>query len=153
MKNSIIWGLTPYTLLKVIRRFGWTCDLHIEGWTVSQESFGCCLLDAGFLGFLLLNPEDADGMFLRNVHCPSNGLEDVVCMKIELLHKFVSFGSGIFWRIGLYLGAGTCRPTQRLLAGWRRNWDQIPCRVLRSRPAVRTIHFLYKGCRGLFIRE
>jgi hypothetical protein len=31
VKNSIFWGVTPCSLLKVNRRFGGTCGLNLEG--------------------------------------------------------------------------------------------------------------------------
>jgi hypothetical protein len=36
MKSSVFWDITPYILLKVKRRFGGTCRLHLQGWRVSQ---------------------------------------------------------------------------------------------------------------------
>jgi hypothetical protein len=36
MKNSIFWNTTPYTPLKVNRRFGETCRFHLQGRSISQ---------------------------------------------------------------------------------------------------------------------
>jgi hypothetical protein len=44
MKSSIFWDITPCSLLKVNRRFGETCCLHIQCRRISQS-----LLATGFM--------------------------------------------------------------------------------------------------------
>jgi hypothetical protein len=36
MKNSVFLGITPYSSLKINRRLGGTCRLHIQGPRISQ---------------------------------------------------------------------------------------------------------------------
>jgi hypothetical protein len=38
MKSSVSWGITPCRPLRVNRRFGGTCRLHIQGRRISQET-------------------------------------------------------------------------------------------------------------------
>jgi hypothetical protein len=38
MKSSIVWDITPCSPLKVNRRFGGTCCLHLHGRRISQAS-------------------------------------------------------------------------------------------------------------------
>jgi hypothetical protein len=36
MKSSVFWDITPCSPLKVSRRFGWTCRLHLQGRRISE---------------------------------------------------------------------------------------------------------------------
>jgi hypothetical protein len=51
---------TPCSQVKVNRRHGGTCRIHLQ-------SPACCLLHADFLRGLLFKPEDGGDMLLRNV--------------------------------------------------------------------------------------
>jgi hypothetical protein len=48
LKRSVFWNITPCSLLKVNRRFGGTCRLHLQGRRISQARNQCeaelCLL-------------------------------------------------------------------------------------------------------------
>jgi hypothetical protein len=37
MKSSVLWGITPCSPLKVNRRFGGTCRLHLQGRRTSKQ--------------------------------------------------------------------------------------------------------------------
>jgi hypothetical protein len=65
MKRCIFWdiGLTPRSLVKGNRRFGGTCYLHLQGRRISST---CCLIHAGFLLGLILDPEDGSHILPRN---------------------------------------------------------------------------------------
>jgi hypothetical protein len=52
---------------KVNQHFGGTHRLHLQSRRVSEAKLACCLLYAGFLLGLLLNPDDRGDMSLRNV--------------------------------------------------------------------------------------
>jgi hypothetical protein len=64
IKSSIFWGITPCSALKVNRRLGGTCHLHLRGRRIRSASYR---LHAGFFLGLLFDPEDGGDMFLRNV--------------------------------------------------------------------------------------
>jgi hypothetical protein len=64
--TRISWGITLCSTLKVIRRFGGTCSLHIHGRRISQAK-NQKLLKAGFFLGLLFNPHDESDMFLWNI--------------------------------------------------------------------------------------
>jgi hypothetical protein len=66
-KSSVIWDITPWSPLKVNRRFGRTCSLYLQG----RISSSCYLLHAGFLFGLIFDTEDGGDIFLRNVGCLS----------------------------------------------------------------------------------
>jgi hypothetical protein len=67
MKSSIFWDITPYSPLKVNRRFGGTCCLHLQSRRISRGSLQLTTcFHAGFL-LVLFDPEDGGFMFLRNV--------------------------------------------------------------------------------------
>jgi hypothetical protein len=66
MKSFIFWDITPCSLLKVNRRFGGTCHLHLQGLRVSRMK-QAARKAARFLVRLPFNPEDGGDMFLRNV--------------------------------------------------------------------------------------
>jgi hypothetical protein len=54
----IVLDITPYSLLKVKRRFGATCRLNLRCWRVSQAQM------PALCWFLIFNPEDGGDMFL-----------------------------------------------------------------------------------------
>jgi hypothetical protein len=61
MTRSIIWDVTPCSPLKVIRRFGGACHLHLQGQRISQainqrENRWQTLLSRCFLVWLILRP-------------------------------------------------------------------------------------------------
>jgi hypothetical protein len=58
MKSSVFWDITPCSLLKVNRRFGGTCRLHLQ-------PCAYYLVHVDFLLGLCFNPEG--DIFLRNV--------------------------------------------------------------------------------------
>jgi hypothetical protein len=72
-ESTIFWDTTPCSPLKVIRRFGGTYRLHLQGrisrarnQRESRALLGTCF-HAGFLLGVYFNPEDGGKMFLRNV--------------------------------------------------------------------------------------
>jgi hypothetical protein len=74
MKSSIFWDITPYSPLKVNRRFGVTGCLHLQGRRINQAinqreaDFSVYyLLHAGFLLGLFFDPEYEGDIFLLNV--------------------------------------------------------------------------------------
>jgi hypothetical protein len=73
LESSIFWDVKPCSPLKVSRRFGRLCHLHIQDWRVRQgrsiASDACCALQPGFLLGLLFNPENWVDMCIRNVCC------------------------------------------------------------------------------------
>jgi hypothetical protein len=56
---SVFWDITPCSPFKVNRSFGGTCRFHLQDQTISHH--------ADFLLGMLLDPEDGDDTFLRNV--------------------------------------------------------------------------------------
>jgi hypothetical protein len=60
LKSSVFWDITSCIQLRVNRRFGRTCRVHLQGWKVSQGRNQHFLL-----GFF--NPEDGGDIFPRNV--------------------------------------------------------------------------------------
>jgi hypothetical protein len=74
LRSSVFWNITLCSPLKVKRRFGGTCHFHLQSWRIKpskkllwstgseQETLLACVL----LG-ILLNPEDGDDIFFRNV--------------------------------------------------------------------------------------
>jgi hypothetical protein len=77
MKSCFVRNITPYSSLKVNRRFTVTYRFQLHGQRVVQEkklawSTDCCPLYSRFLPGLLFSPEDGDVMFLRNIcwHSP-----------------------------------------------------------------------------------
>jgi hypothetical protein len=56
MKSTILWDITPCSLMKVNRRFGGTCR---------RVPLATCV-HAGFLLGLFFDHEDGGDMFLRN---------------------------------------------------------------------------------------
>jgi hypothetical protein len=63
-------GIMPHSPLKVNRRFGGTCRLHLLGRRISQasnQSSAFCLLHAGSLFGIFFDIEDGTDIFLRNV--------------------------------------------------------------------------------------
>jgi hypothetical protein len=60
LKSHIVCDITLCSPVKANRRFGGTYRLHLEG-------FQDCLLQACFLLSLFFDPEDGDGIFLRNI--------------------------------------------------------------------------------------
>jgi hypothetical protein len=101
MKSSIFWDITPCSPLKVNRRFGWTCHLHLQGRRISQarnqrearskQSTDCYLLHAGFLHGLFFGLEDGGDKFLRNV-----GWLFMKCVKSNLRSLFAKGMGNIF---------------------------------------------------------
>jgi hypothetical protein len=83
IKRSIFLDITPCSPLEFNLRFEGICRLHLLGRRISQarnqleagskqsnplaESGVCCLLYTGFLHGLLLDPEDEEDVFLRDV--------------------------------------------------------------------------------------
>jgi hypothetical protein len=69
LKDCIFWDITPCIPLKVNRRFGGTCLLHLQGRTVSQgRNRGPALLHASrlFVAWLIFHLENWGDIFLRN---------------------------------------------------------------------------------------
>jgi hypothetical protein len=62
MKSTILWDITPYSPLRVNRRFGGT--LPPSSWSKNKPSNH--LLSLWFLG-LFFDPEDGGYMYLENV--------------------------------------------------------------------------------------
>jgi hypothetical protein len=56
----IFWDITPYSPVKISRRFGGICHPHLQGRRVSQEGNQ---LESRWQA----EPEDGDDMFLLNV--------------------------------------------------------------------------------------
>jgi hypothetical protein len=80
MKSSIFWDITPYSPLKVNRRLGGTCRLHLQGRRINQAR----------------NKREADSkQSLR--HLPTkrrftfNGLHGVISQMIELFQLSLKF--------------------------------------------------------------
>jgi hypothetical protein len=66
MKSSVFWDITQCSPLKVHRRFGGTCHLHLQGQIISQARYQVvACFHAGFLHGLFFDPEDGGDMFLR----------------------------------------------------------------------------------------
>jgi hypothetical protein len=63
----IFWDITPCSPLKVNRRFGGTCRLHLQGRIISQARNQQESRSARYLLRLFFDPEDGGDMFLRNV--------------------------------------------------------------------------------------
>jgi hypothetical protein len=61
MKSSTFWDITPYSPLKVNRRFGRIYRLHLQGIIISQARDLCEAI------CLFFDREDGGDMFLRNV--------------------------------------------------------------------------------------
>jgi hypothetical protein len=61
VKVSVFWDIIKCSLLKVNRRLGQICRLHLQGRRISQVS--CYILHAGFLLGLHFDPEEG-GIFL-----------------------------------------------------------------------------------------
>jgi hypothetical protein len=74
MISSILWDMTPFSPLKVNRRFGGMCRLQLHGRRINQArsyreaGFACYLLHAGFLLGCLLDPEDGGDMDFRKAY-------------------------------------------------------------------------------------
>jgi hypothetical protein len=76
-KSYIFWDMKSYNPVKLNPHFGGACGLHLRVRSISQpgnqHETGSkkrpdrCLLHAGFLVGLLINPEDEGDMFFRNV--------------------------------------------------------------------------------------
>jgi hypothetical protein len=67
MKSSV-QDTSSYSPLKIDRRFGGTCWLHIQGRGVSQVSNKPAdLPSCWFRALPILQPEDGDDMFLGNI--------------------------------------------------------------------------------------
>jgi hypothetical protein len=64
LKSSIFWDLMPCSPLKVNRRFGGTCGLHLQGRRIGKASKA--LLATCFISGLFFNPEDGGDMFLQS---------------------------------------------------------------------------------------
>jgi hypothetical protein len=77
MMRSVFWDITPCSPLKVNRRFGGTCRLHLHGLRISQAinqhkaCSACYLLHTGYLLGLFFDDGDGGNMFLQNVGWPS----------------------------------------------------------------------------------
>jgi hypothetical protein len=67
MKNYVFWNITPYSPLKVNRRFGGTCRLHLYGLSQERNQPAYYILHADFLLGLVSNHEDGGDMFLGHV--------------------------------------------------------------------------------------
>jgi hypothetical protein len=70
MEGSVFWNITPYSSLKVNRRFGGTCCLHFQVLRISQARYqrgATKLLYVGFLIGLFFDTEDGEDIFIRNV--------------------------------------------------------------------------------------
>jgi hypothetical protein len=69
--NSIFWNIASFSPLKINRRFGGICSLHLQGRRIiqarNQYGYVYCLLPASFLLRLFFIPENGCNMFIRNV--------------------------------------------------------------------------------------
>jgi hypothetical protein len=69
MKGSVLLDTTPCIPLRVNRRFGETCRLHLQVWRMShaKNQSACYLLYSSFLLRLFFDHEGGVVMFFRNV--------------------------------------------------------------------------------------
>jgi hypothetical protein len=66
MNNSVLWDLTPRNPLKVNRRFGGTCRLHLQDRKINQGRNQRESRRARFLTGLFFDPEDGGYVFLES---------------------------------------------------------------------------------------
>jgi hypothetical protein len=83
MKSYIFCDITSCSPLKVNRRFGGACCLHLQGRRISEARNQVYLLHSSCLFGLFFDPEDGDNMLLRYFVWLSNGLHSVISQKIE----------------------------------------------------------------------
>jgi hypothetical protein len=67
MKSSVFWDIMPCSPLKLYRRFGGTCRLHLQRRRICQARSQRVAIRTNFLLSLLFDFEDGGDMFLRNV--------------------------------------------------------------------------------------
>jgi hypothetical protein len=73
----IFWNITPCSPLKVNRRFGGTCHVHIQVRRISQAALLATSFHAGFLLCLFSDPEDGRDVPVKRL-LTSNGLHGVI---------------------------------------------------------------------------
>jgi hypothetical protein len=73
MKCSVFWDMTQCSPLKVNRRFGRTCRLHIQYRRSKARNQRESRWKAGFFLHLSFNPEDRSDMFHHNISWLSTG--------------------------------------------------------------------------------
>jgi hypothetical protein len=92
MKGSIFWGITKCSPLKVNRRFGGNCRLHLHSWKISQvrkqheadSKLFLLPISCWFLALVTVQPR------IWRRHLPTkrwltfNGQHGVISLKIEL---------------------------------------------------------------------
>jgi hypothetical protein len=92
MKSSMFWDKTPCSALKVKRRFGGTCRLHLQGRRISQArsrpcSFACHLLLRWFLARLILRPRRWRRRVPQKRRLIFNRLLGVTSQNIEIFNE------------------------------------------------------------------
>jgi hypothetical protein len=65
--SSIFWYITPRSPLKVNRRYGETCCIHLQGRINRTRNKREIRWQAGFLLGLFFDPKDSGDMLLRNI--------------------------------------------------------------------------------------
>jgi hypothetical protein len=66
-KSSILWDIKSFSPLRVNGSFGGKCHFHLQGRRISQARNQYESRWQAILAQLILRPEDAGDMFLRNV--------------------------------------------------------------------------------------
>jgi hypothetical protein len=82
-KKPAFWDITPCTPLKVNRRFGGICRLHLQGRRISQASFTCYLCRASFFAWFILRPRRLRRRVPPKRQLTFNGLHGVKFQKIK----------------------------------------------------------------------
>jgi hypothetical protein len=87
IQNSVFWDITPSSLLKVNRHFGGICDLHRQGWRISQaKNQHKTLLATCFmlvLTWLILWPWRWGWHIPPKCQLTFSGLHDIILQKTE----------------------------------------------------------------------
>jgi hypothetical protein len=67
MNNTVSWVIALCSPLKVNRRFGEKCHLHLQRRNINQQKSACYLHNVDFFFGLFFDTEDAGELFLRIV--------------------------------------------------------------------------------------